>query len=328
MLRATLWSLLRQTFQNFEVIIGDNASEEDTEAEVVAMKDSRMSYVRQEKNIGGAANFLFLQTLPRGEYVLFLCSDDLLLPDCLAKSVAALDSQPRCGGVVYMAAHYSENGFQFLSNMPDRDYAGAAEYEDDHAVRDFRFASPSLCLYRRAVFECLGGWNPNLLAVIDWDLYSRMIRCGGGLVFLHDVLAIMRLHGDRMSNTSALHWEFYHDVMLMSAQPEYQWGGAYRARTVVEQLLWDWRLRRSPRQTLVHAFRTKAISETLFYLPSEILRRLRLKVDVIFRDGRQAGVESITSSQSPRQCDLETLNKFWRDSELVRVGYVSALASR
>src|ERR1035441_140748 len=141
MLRAILWSLLRQTFQNFEVIISDNASEEDTEAEVVAMKDSRMRYVRQKKNIGGAANFRFLQTLPRGEYVLFLCSDDLLLPDCLAKAVAALDSQPRCGGVVYMAAHYSENGFQFLSNMPDRDYAGAAEYEDDRTVRDFRFAS-------------------------------------------------------------------------------------------------------------------------------------------------------------------------------------------
>jgi hypothetical protein len=71
----------------------------------------------------------------------------------------------------------------------------------------------------------------------------------------------------------------------------------------------------------------KAVSETLFYFPSEILRRLRLKFDVIFRGGRQADVESITSSQSPRYCDLEALNKFWRDSELVRVGDVSALAS-
>jgi hypothetical protein len=144
-------------------------------------------------------------------------------------------------------------------------------------------------------------------------------------MFLHHVLAIMRLHEDRMSNTSALHWGFYHDVMLMSAQPEYQWGGAYRARAVVEQLLWDWRLRRSPRQTLVHAIRTKAISETLFYLPSEILRRLRVKFEAIF--GRQASVESITSFESP-QYHLEALNKFWQDSELVRGGDVSALASR
>lgn len=320
MLRATLWSVLRQTYQDFEVIVSDNASEEDIEAEVVAMKDSRVRYIRQEKNIGGAANFCFLQALPRGDYVLFLCSDDLLLPDCLAKAVRALDSQPHRGGVVYMAAHYSEEGFQFLSNMPDRDYAAASEYVDDCAVKNFRFASPSLCLYRRITFERLGGWNPSLLAALDWELYSRMIRCGGGLIFLHDVLAIMRLHEDRMSNTSALHWGFYHDLMLLSAQPEHQWGGAFRAMAVMDQLLWDWRLKRSPRRTLEHARNTKVFPRVLWHLPWEILRRTVLKLRKIFGRSTQDHIAGPTSFKLHGNCDREGLERFWRASEMVRAG--------
>lgn len=320
MLRATLWSVLHQTYQDFEVIIGDDASEEDIEAEVVAAKDSRIRYFRQEKNLGPAANCLFLQTLARGDYVLFLMSDDLLLPECLAKAVGALELQPHRGGAVYMAAHYSEEGFQFLSNMPERDYATATEYVDDRAVRDFPFASPSLCLYRRVVFERVGGWNPSLLAVGDWELYARTIRYGGGVIFVHEVLAIMRLHGNRHSNTSALDWDFYHDVMLLSAQPEYQWGNAYRAMALVEQLLRDWRLKRSPRQTLEHAHKYKAFPRVLLCLPWEILRRLGLKLRFIVGCRTQARVAASIPSKLPGNADPEVLERFWRASETIRVG--------
>lgn len=320
MFRATLWSLLRQTYQDFEVIISDNASEEDIEAEVIAANDPRVRYFRQQSNKGAAANGLFLQTLASGDYVLFLCSDDLLLPDCLNRAVGALESQPHRGGVVYMAAHYSEKGFQFLSIMPDRNYAAATEYMDDRAVRDFSFASPSLCLYRRAVFERLGGWHPSLLAVSDWELYSRMVRYGGGVVFHHEVLAIMRLHGNRESNTNALRWDFFHDVMLLSSQPEHQWGNAYRAMALVDQLLWDWRLKRTPRRTLEHAHNMKAFPGVLLYLPWEILRRLGLKLRFIFGRRTPANVPALASCKLPGNVNPDELENFWRASELVRLG--------
>ena len=299
MFRAALWSVLRQTYRDFEVVISDNASEENLEAEVVAANDSRVRYIRRERNFGGPDNFFFLQTLPKGEYVLFLCSDDLLLPDCLEKAVAALEAQPERGGAVYRAAHYSVDGFKYLSNMPDRDFASAAEYTADRAVRDFRFTSPSLCLYRRTAFEWLGGWNKSLIAVVDWELYSRMVRLGGGMIFLHDVLAIMRLHKDQDSNTTALHWGFYHDVMLLAARPEHRWGNAYRARVVVEQLLWDWRLKRSPWRTLKHAYRTKAVLGVLLYLPWEIVRRFGLKMRTVFDRRMQARAEALKSPGLP-----------------------------
>lgn len=316
MLRAALWSVLRQTYQDFEVIISDNDSAEDIETEVIAFKDPRVRYFRQKKNIGGVANFVFLQTLARGDYVLFLGSDDLLLPNCLAVAVTALEFQPHCGGAVYMAAHYSDEGFQSLTNMPARNYAGASEYENDREVKGFRYASPSLCLYRRINFERIGGWDPNLLAVIDYDLYARMIRDGGGVIFLHEVLAITRLHENRMSNTCALQWGFYHDAMLMTMRPQYPYGNAYRATALVEQLLWDWRLKKSPWQTLKHAHNMKAFPRVLLHLPWELLRRILLKVRRVV-DRRDQG-EASASSKWADNTDLDGLERFWQASEMVR----------
>jgi glycosyltransferase involved in cell wall biosynthesis len=320
MFRATLWSVLRQTYTDFDVTISDNASEEDIEAEVAATRDPRVRYIRQPVNLGDAANFRALQTMARGEYVLFLCSDDLLLPDCLSKAVRALDEHPHLGGAVYMAAHYGEEGFKFLSSMPDRDHATGAEYIEDRAVRDFRFASPSLCLYRRTAFERLGGWRADLHAVIDWEMYSRMVRNGGGVMFLHDVLAIMRLHENRASNTTALHWGFYHDVMKLSAQPEHPWGGAYRAKAIVNQLVCDWRLRQSPRRTLAHAHETGAFPGVLLYFPWEIARRLGVKLKTAVGRSDPAHVAGSTGLASSVRAEREALDRFWHASEAVRTG--------
>ena len=318
MLRATLWSVLQQSFRDFEVIVSDNASQEDLEAEIVAANDPRLRYIRQEKNIGGAANFIFLQTVAKGEYVVFLCSDDLLLPNCLAVAISALDARPDCGGAVYMGAHYGEVGFEYLSSMPDKNFASGEDYATDRAVRDFKFTSPSLCLYRRASFERIGGWDRNLVAVIDWEIYSRMIRQGGGMLFLHEVLGIVRLHDNRDSNTHALSWGFYHDVMLLSAKREHRWGNAYRTMATVEQLMRDFRLRRPPWRTLQHACRTKAFPGVLLYMPWEISRRLGLKVRRIFSQIAQIRAGSPPPPDLPGHFDLHACDGYWQASELVR----------
>jgi len=318
MLRAALWSVLHQTYRDFEVVVSDNASDDDLEAEVLATNDTRVRYFKQKENIGGAANFRFLQTVATGEYVLFLGSDDLLLPNCLEKAVDALDTQPQRGGVVYMAAHYNAHGFEYLSAMPDRGYATGEEYEDDLAVRDFPYASPTLCLYRRSTFERLGGWDATLLAVIDLDLYSKMIRFGGGMIYLHEVLAIMRLHDDRMSTSSDGHWDFYHDVMLLAAKPELLWKHGYRARAVATQLLLDWRQGRSPYRTLQYIYRTGAVGSVLFYMPWEILRRAQIKLRLPFERRTSSRTQKSTLSGRPANFDRNAFDAFWRTSEHVR----------
>lgn len=78
-IRESLDSLLGQTFTDFELLISDNASTDGTETicREYAGRDSRIRYIRQERNLGIAANFEFVLKESRGQYFTWAASDDL-----------------------------------------------------------------------------------------------------------------------------------------------------------------------------------------------------------------------------------------------------------
>ena len=82
-LRQALESCLRQTVDDFEVIVSDDCSSEDLGAVVRSFGDPRIVYHRSEVRLGATANHQRAVTLSRGTYAITLNSDDLLLPDCL-----------------------------------------------------------------------------------------------------------------------------------------------------------------------------------------------------------------------------------------------------
>ncbi len=95
-LRAALDSILAQTYKNFEVMVSDNASADDTEevCREYAKRDPRINYIRQKRNIGGILNRSFVRARARGEYFVELCDDDLLAPTFLEKCIARLEAHP------------------------------------------------------------------------------------------------------------------------------------------------------------------------------------------------------------------------------------------
>jgi glycosyltransferase involved in cell wall biosynthesis len=95
-LGEALDSLLAQSFTDFELIISDNASTDDTEeiCRRFAAEDRRIRYIRQPRNIGANPNHNFVVREARGEYFKFAAHDDLYGRDLLARCVAALDAHP------------------------------------------------------------------------------------------------------------------------------------------------------------------------------------------------------------------------------------------
>lgn len=95
-LREAIASVLGQTHENFELLISDNASTDETEAicREAAASDSRIRYVRQSTNIGAVANFNFVAANREGQYFLWCAHDDLREPSYLEKTVALLRSRP------------------------------------------------------------------------------------------------------------------------------------------------------------------------------------------------------------------------------------------
>ncbi|MEH1791893.1 glycosyltransferase family 2 protein [Nostoc sp.] len=95
-IKEAIDSLLAQTFEDFELIISDNASTDKTEeiCRAYAEKDKRICYYRNDQNIGCARNFNRVFKLSSGEYFKWAAYDDLHAPDFIKKCVEVLDQDP------------------------------------------------------------------------------------------------------------------------------------------------------------------------------------------------------------------------------------------
>lgn len=89
-------SVLNQAFQDFELVISDNASTDKTQeiCESFAAYDARIRYFRQPINRGAGFNYNFVFYQARGRYFRWLAHDDFIAPDCLSVCVKALDADP------------------------------------------------------------------------------------------------------------------------------------------------------------------------------------------------------------------------------------------
>lgn len=93
---AALDSLLSQTFQDFEIVISDNASTDDTErvCREYEKSDSRIRYFRNDRNMGVAYNFRRVFELSRAPYFKWVVHDDVCEPTYLEKCIGVLDASP------------------------------------------------------------------------------------------------------------------------------------------------------------------------------------------------------------------------------------------
>ena len=95
-LRQSLESVLAQTYENFELIISDNASTDGTDAicREFAARDTRIRYVRNSRNMGAAYNFDKVVELARGELFRLHTHDDIMAPPLLERCVSVLMQEP------------------------------------------------------------------------------------------------------------------------------------------------------------------------------------------------------------------------------------------
>ena len=101
-IRKCIESVLQQNNRNFELIISDNASTDSTPeiCKEFLNKDDRISFVRQDKNMGQNWNFNFLLEKANGEYFVWVAADTFLLPEFIEKNIAVLESQDKAVGCI------------------------------------------------------------------------------------------------------------------------------------------------------------------------------------------------------------------------------------
>ena len=111
-LRERLESILTQTFDDFELIISDNASTDSTEhiCKEYATKDKRIKYIRQPKNMGSSWNFIFVLQESIGKYFMWVAADDKITNNYLEKNVNVLDHNSNVVASIGKQQRYDDSG--------------------------------------------------------------------------------------------------------------------------------------------------------------------------------------------------------------------------
>jgi glycosyltransferase involved in cell wall biosynthesis len=88
-------SALAQSYQQFEVVVSDNASSDDTAVVLSQFNDERLRVVRQQKNIGATPNWNACLAEAKGEYIVFLPDDDRISPWLLERCIGLIRLEPQ-----------------------------------------------------------------------------------------------------------------------------------------------------------------------------------------------------------------------------------------
>ena len=164
LLSRAIESALAQTYKDIGVLVVDDGSTDATAqvAERYMAADRRVRYIRHEKNLGVSANKNYCLRQARGEYVLILDADDLLLPDSVQNHLevvepagtlwATCDIIRRCDGRDTLQRGWLD---------PDNPH-------EDALVRRFPFRA---VFYHKKAFELGGYYDETMRSCVDWNMH-------------------------------------------------------------------------------------------------------------------------------------------------------------
>ena len=173
LLPRAIASVLCQTFEDFELLIIDDASQDTTGQVVKSISDERIRYCRNEINKGGAASRNRGIREAQSSYIAFLDDDDEWLPEKLELQVALLDQSPPEVGGIYTGYEriMSITGESLGKTLPTK--RGDLSYE---LLLSNPLAGPSALLLRKECFEVSGLFDEELPSYQDYDLWIRISK--------------------------------------------------------------------------------------------------------------------------------------------------------
>lgn len=188
-------SALIQTYENFELIIVDNCSTDNTE-EIVRnfmARDSRIFYFKNATNIGMYRNYNEALLYAKGEYIKFLNADDKFEPTLLEKFVDILDNDPTVSVVTSHRQYFGSK-----TDILKSPYKGRIEAKFA-ILSSLRYGNwigePTTVMFRRNNLN-LGLFDISLLMLADHDMWLRQLRVGN-LYVIDEVLSYFRIHEEQ-----------------------------------------------------------------------------------------------------------------------------------
>jgi glycosyltransferase involved in cell wall biosynthesis len=186
-------SVLASTYKNFELIIVDDGSKDDTViiAKEYAAKDNRIKVYINEKNLGDYPNRNKAASYANGKYIKYVDSDDMIYPHCLEVMVNSMEKFPEAG--FGLCSHPDAQAPYPYSIEPRQIYL-----EHFNGYGHF-FRSPGSAIIKKEAFDKEGGFSGERM-IGDTEMWFRLGR-KYPLVKLVTGLYFYRMHGNQEQQT-------------------------------------------------------------------------------------------------------------------------------
>ena len=211
-LKEAIEGVLSQTYRNFEFLILDNGSTDDTPDVVLSIKDDRIRYVRNPPGYTAPFNGASAIKIARGERVIATHDDDIMMPTMLEKQMALMDAHPGMTAVWTNVCTIDKDGAVMSPYLtapgPDRIYE-----RGEYIVRypaELLWPLPSTLIFCRKKLSASlidsiyyksiqGGKPPKSHGGLD-ILIPSLLNTHGAIGFLNEPLLKYRLHGPQDSH--------------------------------------------------------------------------------------------------------------------------------
>lgn len=194
-LRQSIESILNQTFKDFEFIIINDGSTNDTKEVILSYNDDRIKYIENEVNLKIIKSLNNGLKLCRGKYIARLDADDYSAPTRLEKQVKYMDEHPNVGGL----------GTFFKRLHTGEEIELPTELNDIKLLTRYVrgcISNPSGMIRKSVLLDNNLQYDENCLHAEDFKLWADMSYCCD-LAVIPEVLTFIRSHEDGVSRTNA-----------------------------------------------------------------------------------------------------------------------------
>jgi glycosyltransferase involved in cell wall biosynthesis len=222
-LKEAIDSVLNQTYKDFELILIDDGSTDNTLniMQEYANKDNRI-IIDSHENMGMGESLNRALKIAKGDLIIRMDADDIMLPQRIEMQVEFMQNNPNISVSSCLAYYINENGkiigktFSDLKTIDD-----SKRYLKEN--EPIGLLHPGVIFRKKDILE-IGGYRGKFWPAEDIDLWNRLLENGKNIVVIQEILMKYRIHGDSIITSKfkegRLKFEWVRECMWLRREGE------------------------------------------------------------------------------------------------------------